>query len=70
MASIRVGDSVQTREVLLAALRSTGFLSQVVRRWGSDEVVRREDARRLRAPARTRRNVATSARLAVGPRVV
>jgi hypothetical protein len=49
-AVIRVGDAVQTRQVALAALRSTGFLAQVVRRWGSDEIVRREDARRLRTP--------------------
>jgi len=50
MAHIRVGNATTTRHVPMAALRYTGFLAQTVRRWGSEEIVRREDARRLRPP--------------------
>ena len=39
-----------TRRVSYAEVRRVGFLAQPLRRWGNEEVVRREDARRLRVP--------------------
>ena len=52
-ASVRVERAGQqhTERAPLSKLRSTGFLAQPLRQWsGGDEVVHREDARRLREP--------------------
>ena len=45
----RVGQQSDERAAM-STLRPKGFNDQTLRRWGSEEVVRREDARRLRDP--------------------